>query len=259
MGEIEYVWFYINIISKLNFYIHINKKYIVLFVYLKLFKRLTHIKIIIEYNINNQGGSILEDRVYKENLKRTILEMAQEEISNYPSQKAVKKYFESNIDKIINENIKSYLEDTNENKLYSKILKIGSSQENIQSVAKVIKSDGLLKSKNELIKFAKYLGIDINIKCSYIQILKRISNYIYLNRKEYSKRYVFYRSEDKEYILEPEKIKIDLIESYKFKTRNDMKSIAKLLNINVDDEDCAEDIRRKVINYIMREKITKKK
>ena len=38
-----------------------------------------------------------------------------------------------------------------------------------------------------------------------------------------------------------------------------MKSIAKLLNINVDDEDCAEDIRRKVINYIMREKITKKK
>ena len=70
MGEIEYVWFYINIISKLNFYIHINKKYIVLFVYLKLFKRLTHIKIIIEYNINNQGGSILEDRVYKENLKK---------------------------------------------------------------------------------------------------------------------------------------------------------------------------------------------
>ena len=143
----------------------------------------------------------MEDRVYKENLKRTILEMAQEEISNYPSQKAVKKYFESNIDKIINENIKSYLEDTNENKLYSKILKIGSSQENIQSVAKVIKSDGLLKSKNELIKFAKYLGIDINIKGSYIQILKRISNYIYLNRKEYSKRYVFYRSEDKEYII----------------------------------------------------------
>ena len=58
MGEIEYVWFYINIISKLNFYIHINKKYIVLFVYLKLFKRLTHIKIIIEYNINNQNKSI---------------------------------------------------------------------------------------------------------------------------------------------------------------------------------------------------------
>ena len=164
----------------MNFYIHINKKYIVLFVYLKLFKRLTHIKIIIEYNINNQGGSILEDRVYKENLKRTILEMAQEEISNYPSQKAVKKYFESNIDKIINENIKSYLEDTNENKLYSIILKIGSSQENTQSAATVIKSDGLLKSKNELIKFAKYLGIDINIKGSYIQILKRISNSIYL-------------------------------------------------------------------------------
>lgn len=201
----------------------------------------------------------MEDRVYKENLKRAILEMAQEEISNYSSQKGVKKYFESNIDKIINENIKSYLEDASIKKLYLKILKRGSSQENVQSIAKVIKSEELLKSKNELIKFAKYLGIDVNIKGSYIQILKRISNYIYLNRKEYSERYVSYRSGGKEYILEPEKIKIDLIESYKSKTRNDMKSIAKLLNINVDDEDCAEDIRRKVINYIMREKITKKK
>ena len=37
-----------------------------------------------------------------------------------------------------------------------------------------------------------------------------------------------------------------------------MKSIAKLLEISVDDEDNAEDIRRKVINYIMKEKLNKK-
>ena len=46
----------------------------------------------------------MEERVYKENLKRMILEMAQDEISNYSSQKGVQKYFEGNIDKIINEN-----------------------------------------------------------------------------------------------------------------------------------------------------------
>lgn len=38
-----------------------------------------------------------------------------------------------------------------------------------------------------------------------------------------------------------------------------MKSIARLLDINVEDEESAEDIRRKVINYIMKEKLTKKK
>lgn len=201
----------------------------------------------------------MEERVYKENLKRMILEMAQDEISNYSSQKGVQKYFEGNIDKIINENIKNYLDDISVNKIYSKILKIGSSQENVQSVARVIKSEELFKSKNELVKFARYLGINVNAKSSYTQTLKRISNYIYLNRKEYSEKYVLYRNGDEECILEPEKIKLDLIESYKSKTRKDMKSIARLLDINVEDEESAEDIRRKVINYIMKEKLTKKK
>ena len=237
-----------------------NEKYKNYFdAYLKLFKYLTHIWKFIEYNINNQGGSILEERVYKENLKRMILEMAQDEISNYSSQKGVQKYFEGNIDKIINENIKNYLDDISVNKIYSKILKRGSSQENVQSVARVIKSEELIKSKNELIKFARYLGINVNAKSSYTQTLKRISNYIYLNRKEYSEKYVLYRNGDEECILEPEKIKLDLIESYKSKTRKDMKSIARLLDINVEDEESAEDIRRKVINYIMKEKLTKKK
>ncbi len=201
----------------------------------------------------------MEERVYKENLKRMILEMAQDEISNYSSQKGVQKYFEGNIDKIINENIRNYLDDISVNKIYSKILKRGSSQENVQSVARVIKSEELFKSKNELIKFARYLGINVNAKSSYTQTLKRISNYIYLNRKEYSEKYVLYRNGDEECILEPEKIKLDLIESYKSKTRKDMKSIARLLDINVEDEESAEDIRRKVINYIMKEKLTKKK
>ena len=76
----------------------------------------------------------------------------------------------------------------------------------------------------------------------------------------FGKKYVFYKrsSSDQEYVLEPEIIKKDLIESYKSKTREDMKSIAKLLNINVKEEDSAEDIRKKVINYIIKEKVAKK-
>ena len=70
--------------------------------------------------------------------------------------------------------------------------------------------------------------------------------------------YVLYKRNSEEYVLEPEKIKKDLIESYRSKTREDMKSIAKLLDINVVDEDGAEDIRKKVINYIIKEKVVKK-
>lgn len=201
----------------------------------------------------------MEERVYKENLKRVVIEMAQKEVSNYSSQKGVQKYFEGNVEKIINENIKNYSQDTSISKVYSKILKRGSSQENISAVAKLIKSEEIFKSKNELLKFAKYLGINVNQKSSYTQTLKRVSNYIYSNRKEYSEKYISYKRGNEEYILEPEKIKIDLIESYKSKTRNDMKSIARLLDINVEDEEGAEDIRKKVINYIMKEKISKKK
>ncbi|WP_296647173.1 hypothetical protein [Romboutsia sp. 13368] len=201
----------------------------------------------------------MEERIYKENLKEMILEMAQKEISNYSSQKGVRKYFEGNVDKIINENIKNYSEDISINKIYSKILKRGSSQGNITSIAKVIKSEELFKSKNELIKFAKYLGINFNAKNSYNQILKVICNYIYSNRKIYSEKYIYYSRGNEEYILEPERIKRELIESYKSKTRNDMKSIARLLDITVEEDESAEDIRQKVINYIMREKLTKKK
>ena len=201
----------------------------------------------------------MEERVYKENLKKMILEMAEKEISNYSSQKGVRKYFEGNVDKVINESIKKYSEDISINKLYAKILKRCSSQGNISAVARIIKSEELFKSKNELIKFANYLGINVNAKKSYTQTLKMISNYIYLNRKEYSEKYIYYSRGNEEYILEPERIKKELIESYKSKTRNDMKSIAKLLDINVEEEEDAEDIRKKVINYIMKEKITKKK
>lgn len=199
----------------------------------------------------------MDERGYKENLRKLILDMAQKELDSYVSQKGVQKYFEGNVDKIINENIKKFNQGIGINRVYSRVLRNGANQENISSIARSIKGEELFKSKNELVKFAKHLGINVNMKNSYNQILRKVSNHIYSNRNSYIKRYVSYKRGDEEYILEPEKIKTDLIESYKSKTRNDMRSIAKLLNINVEEDDGAEDIRKKVINYIMKEKLYK--
>ena len=200
----------------------------------------------------------MESRYYKDDLKDMILDMAHKELENYVSQKGAQKYFEGNIDKVINDYIKKISKDSNVNKTYLKVLKKGAYQENMVSVAKILRSQELFKSKGELIKFANYLGVKVNKKNSYSQILKKVSKHIYTNRGSYSKKYVFYKRNSQEYVLEPEKIKKDLIESYKSKTREDMKSIAKLLDIKTIEEDSAEDIRKKVINYIIKEKVVKK-
>lgn len=200
----------------------------------------------------------MEPRYYKDDLKDMILDMAHKELENYVSKKGAQKYFEGNIDKVINDYIKKISKESSHNRTYLKVLKHGAYQENMVSIAKIIRNQELFKSKGELIKFANYLGISVNQKSSYSQILKKVSKHIYNNRGSYSKKYVFYKRNSQEYVLEPERIKKDLIESYKSKTREDMKSIAKLLDINVVDEDSAEDIRKKVINYIIKEKVVKK-
>lgn len=200
----------------------------------------------------------MESRYYKDDLKNMILDMAHKELENYVSQKGAQKYFEGNIDKIINNYIKKISKESSVNRTYLKVLKYGAYQENVVSVGKIIRSQEMFKSKGELIKFANYLGVRVNSKHSYNQILKTVSRYIYDNRKSYSKKYVLYSRNSQEYVIEPDKIKGDLIESYKSKTRGDMQSIAKLLDIDVIDEDSAEDIRKKVINYIIKEKVVKK-
>ena len=48
----------------------------------------------------------MESRYYKDDLKDMILDMAHKEIENYVSQKGAQKYFEGNIDKVINNYIK---------------------------------------------------------------------------------------------------------------------------------------------------------
>ncbi len=201
----------------------------------------------------------MESRYYKQDLKDMILDMAHKELENYVSQRGAQKYFEGNVDKVINDYLKKISKESSEKKTYLKILKYGANQENISSIAKIIKAQEQLRTKNELIRFGNYLEMSINQKNSYNQILKKISKHIYSNRGLYSKKYVFYRkSNNQEVVLEPENIKKSLIESYKSKTRSDMKSIARLLNIETDDRDSAEEIRKKVINYIIKEKVIKK-
>lgn len=200
----------------------------------------------------------MEPRSYKDDLKGMILDMARKELENYVSQKGAQKYFEGNIDKIFDNYIKKISKETGAKKTYLKVLKYGAYQDNILAVGKVIRSQELLKSKQELMKFAKFLGLSVNSKSSYSQLLKRVSKHIYNNRNTYSKKYVLYKRNSQEYVVEPDSIKGDLIESYKSKTRDDMRSIARLLNIKVDEEDGAEDIRKKVINYIIKEKVVKK-
>ena len=87
-----------------------------------------------------------------------ILDMAHK-LENYVSQKGAQKYFEGNIDKVINDYIKISKE-SNINKTYLKVFKKWWSS----TVAKIIRSQELFKSKGELIKFANYLGVKVNKK-----------------------------------------------------------------------------------------------
>lgn len=200
----------------------------------------------------------MEPRGYKDDLRKVILDMVQKELENYVSNKGAQKYFEGNVDKVINENIKKVNQGIGVNKTYSRVIRHGAYQENMSSIARSIKKEELFKNKNELAKFAEYLGVDVNVKTSYNQMLRKISTHIYKNRDTYAKRYMIYQRNNQEFVLEPEKIKKDLIESYRSKTREDMRSIAKLLEIKVEEEDGAEDIRKKVINSIIKGKLSKK-
>ena len=201
----------------------------------------------------------MESRTYKDNFRNLILDMVQQELENYVSQRGAKKYFETNVDKVIDENIKKVRTRKDNENLYLKILTYGSYQDNIVSIGKLIKKQELFKSKQQIYNFARYLNLNVNKKLSYNQMLKIISKYIYDNRDLYSHKYIIYRKSDKDYIVNPEIVKEDLIESYKSKTREEMKSIAKLLDVEIDEDEGAEDIRKKIINNIIKQKLKKNK
>ena len=170
-----------------------------------------------------------------------------------------KKYFETNVDKVIDENIKKIRTRKDNENLYLKILTYGSYQDNIVSIGKLIKKQELFKSKQQIYNFARYLNLNVNKKLSYNQMLKIISKYIYDNRDLYSSKYVIYKRANNEYVVEPNVVKEDLIKSYKSKTREEMQTIAKLLDVDINENEGAEDIRKKIINNIIKDKLRKHK
>lgn len=201
----------------------------------------------------------MESRTYKDNFRNLILDMVQQELENYVSQRGAKKYFETNVDKVIDENIKKVRTRKDNENLYLKILTYGSYQDNIVSIGKLIKKQELFKSKQQIYNFAIYLNLNVNKKLSYNQMLKIISKYIYDNRDLYSSKYVIYKRANNEYVVEPNVVKEDLIKSYKSKTREEMQTIAKLLDVDINENEGAEDIRKKIINNIIKDKLRKHK
>ena len=201
----------------------------------------------------------MESRTYKDNFRNLILDMVQQELENYVSQRGAKKYFETNVDKVIDENIKKVRTRKDNENLYLKILTYGSYQDNIVSIGKLIKKQELFKSKQQIYNFARYLNLNVNKKLSYNQMLKIISKYIYDNRDLYSSKYVIYKRANNEYVVEPNVVKEDLIKSYKSKTREEMQTIAKLLDVDINENEGSEDIRKKIINNIIKDKLRKHK
>lgn len=201
----------------------------------------------------------MESRTYKDNFRNLILDMVQQELENYVSQRGAKKYFETNVDKVIDENIKKVRTRKDNENLYLKILTYGSYQDNIVSIGKLIKKQELFKSKQQIYNFARYLNLNVNKKLSYNQMLKIISKYIYDNRDLYSSKYVIYKRANNEYVVEPNVVKEDLIKRYKSKTREEMQTIAKLLDVDINENEGAEDIRKKIINNIIKDKLRKHK
>lgn len=201
----------------------------------------------------------MEARTYKDNFRNLILDMVQKELENYVSKKGPQKFFETNVDKVINQNLKKLENRGQVENIYLKTLTYGAYQENIISIGKLIKKEEFFKSKRELYNFARYLNLNVNKKFSYNQILKMISKHIYENRNLYSNKHVIYKKSDREYIIDPVEVKSELIQSYKSKTREEMKSIAKLLDVDINEDEGAEDIRKKIINSIIKEKLRKNK
>lgn len=122
----------------------------------------------------------MEPRGYKEDLKKIILDMTQKELQNYVSQKGSKKHIENKLDKIIESNIYDIKTNMGNKRIYATILKRGSYQNSFNEIAKIIRAEELFRTKGELIKFAKYLNLEVNQKQSYKVILKKnINTYIW--------------------------------------------------------------------------------
>lgn len=197
----------------------------------------------------------MDERRYKENLKKTILEMAESEMNNAKNKKNIRKYCESNLDRVVEKVLDKM--DLESEIIYLKILKKASEKEKPSVIIRFLKSQSVLRSRKQIVDFAKYLDIELKSSYSYNQIIVKVAKNIYLNKNMCSRNYAYYRKDNKDYVLEIDKVKDELIKEYKLKTKNDILSISKIVGIEIDENENLESIRRKIINHIIKEKLKK--
>lgn len=197
----------------------------------------------------------MDERRYKENLKKTILEMAESEMNNAKNKKNIRKYCESNLDRVVEKVLDKM--DLESEVIYLKILKKASEKEKLSVIIRFLKSQSVLRSRKQIVDFAKYLDIELKSSYSYNQIIVKVAKNIYLNKNMCSRNYAYYRKDNKDYVLEVDKVKDELIKEYKLKTKNDILSISKIVGIEIDENENLESIRRKIINHIIKEKLKK--
>ena len=197
----------------------------------------------------------MDERRYKENLKKTILEMAESEMNNAKNKKNIRKYCESNLDRVVEKVLDKM--DLESEIIYLKILKKASEKEKLSVIIRFLKSQSVLRSRKQIVEFAKYLDIELKSSYSYNQIIVKVAKNIYLNKKMCSRNYAYYRKDNKDYVLEVDKVKDELIKEYKLKTKNDILLISKIVGIEIDENENLESIRRKIINHIIKEKLKK--
>ena len=197
----------------------------------------------------------MDERRYKENLKKTILEMAENEMNNAKNKKNIRKYCESNLDRVVEKVLDKM--DLESEIIYLKILKKASEKEKLSVIIRFLKSQSVLRSRKQIVEFAKYLDIELKSSYSYNQIIVKVAKNIYLNKNMCSRNYAYYRKDNKDYVLEVDKVKDELIKEYKLKTKNDILLISKIVGIEIDENENLESIRRKIINHIIKEKLKK--
>jgi len=214
-----------------------------------------------ERNIYNKGvnKNYKQDKNnnFKKELQNILMELAQKELQSYVAKKGTLKYVEENVDKVINQNLKKLSKSLNTNRVYDRLIEKCAYQDSIQDIVKIIKNEKSLRSKSEIFKLAKYLNIGVTNKNSYKVVVRKIAHHIYKQRDHIIRGYSFYEERGENVLLDPEEIRHELINEYKSKQREGLESVANAFDIGVYEDESEEDLRRRIIGYIIKEKIKK--
>ena len=211
-----------------------------------------------EYNRGiNYNKSKGVNNNFKKEIKNLLMDLAQKELQGYVSKKGTIKYVESNVDKIINDNIKKLSKSLNSNKVYDRLIEKCAYQDNVHEIMRIIRSEKNLRSKSEIIKLAKYLNISVTGKSSYKVLVKRISHHIYKQRDYIIRGYSVYEERGESTLLNPSEIRNQVINEYKSKQRENLESVANLFDIGVYEDESEEELRKRIVSYIVKEKIRK--